>query len=102
MPLTDTVVRQAKPGRRDITFKDTDGLALFVSVTGAKSWHFRFCWADKQPRISLGTYPEISLKEARELRDQARALVAKGIDPRVYRRQKRKDRSVQQFKRRAR
>ncbi|MPZ42855.1 MAG: DUF4102 domain-containing protein [Betaproteobacteria bacterium] len=90
MPLTDTVVRQAKPGRRDLTLKDTDGLALFVSVTGAKSWHFRFSWSDKQPRISLGTYPEISLKDARELRDQARALVAKGIDPRVHRRQERK------------
>ena len=78
MPLTDTVVRQAKPGRRDITLIDnTNGLALFVSVTGAKSWHFRFSWADKQPRISLGTYPEISLKEARELRDQARVLVSR-------------------------
>lgn len=90
MPLTDTAVRQAKPTGRDYTLKDGDGLALFVGASGAKNWHFRFSWAGKQPRISLGTYPEISLKEARELRDQARALVAKGIDPRIHRRQERK------------
>lgn len=63
MLLTDIVVRQAKPGSRNYTLKDTDGLALFMSVAGAKSWHFRFSWGGKQPRISLGTYPEISLKE---------------------------------------
>jgi hypothetical protein len=40
---------------------------------------------DKQPRISLGTYPEISLRDARAQRDVARALVARGIDPRVHR-----------------
>ncbi|WP_431495164.1 Arm DNA-binding domain-containing protein [Pseudomonas brassicacearum] len=62
-----------------------NGLALFVNTKGAKCWHFRFSWADKQPRISLGTYPEISLRDARALRDIARALVAKGIDPRVHR-----------------
>jgi len=65
-------------------------LALFVAARGAKSWHFRFSCAGRQPRISLGTYPEVSLKEARELRDEARALVAKGIDPRVHRRRARK------------
>jgi integrase len=90
MPLTDTAIRLAKPTGRDYTLKDGDGLALFVCASGAKNWHFRFSWAGKQPRISLGTYPEISLKEARELRDQARALVAKGVDPRIHRRQERK------------
>jgi hypothetical protein len=69
MPLTDTVVRQAKPARRDYTLQDADGLALFVSAKGTKSWHFRFSWAGKQPRISLGTYPEFCLKTAREWRD---------------------------------
>lgn len=89
MPLTDTAVRLAKPAGKDYTLKDGDGLALFVGANGAKHWHFRFSWVGKQPRISLGTYPEISLKEARELRDQARALVAKGIDPRITRRHER-------------
>ncbi|HRP94941.1 MAG TPA: tyrosine-type recombinase/integrase [Rhodocyclaceae bacterium] len=90
MPLTDTAVRQARSTGKDYTLRDGDGLALFVGANGAKNWHFRFSWAGKQPRISLGTYPEISLKEARELRDHARALVAKGVDPRINRRQERK------------
>jgi hypothetical protein len=59
------------------------------SAQGSKSWHFRFCWGGKQPRISLGVYPEISLRDARARRDEARNLVAKGIDPRVHRRQER-------------
>ncbi|MCQ2997252.1 Arm DNA-binding domain-containing protein [Pseudomonas syringae] len=87
MPLTDTAVRQSKPKDKDYSLSDSDGLALFVSTRGVKSWHFRYSWHGKQPRISLGTYPEITLREARELRDQSRALVAKGIDPRTNRRQ---------------
>jgi integrase len=87
MPLTDTAVRQAKPKPKDYSLSDTGGLSLFVAAKGSKAWHFRFSWHGKQPRISLGTYPDISLKEARELRDEARKLVAKGIDPRTERRQ---------------
>lgn len=86
MPLTDTAVRQAKPADKDFSLTDASGLSLFVASNGTKSWHFRFSWLGKQPRYSLGTYPEITLKEARELRTQARALVAKGIDPRAKRR----------------
>ena len=87
MPLTDTAVRQAKPADKDFTLTDGSGLSLFVATNGTKSWHFRFSWLGKQPRMSLGTYPEISLKDARELRDQARGLVAKGVDPRAKRRE---------------
>ncbi|NVZ61218.1 integrase arm-type DNA-binding domain-containing protein [Pseudomonas gingeri] len=86
MPLTDTAVRQAKPQEKDYSISDSAGLFMFVSTKGSKAWHFRFSWHGKQPRISLGTYPEITLKDARERRDQARALVAKGIDPRIARR----------------
>ena len=86
MALTDTAVRQAKAADKDFTLTDASGLSLFVARNGTKSWHFRFSWLGKQPRMSLGTYPEITLKEARELRDQARALVAKGVDPRAKRR----------------
>ncbi len=46
-------------------------------------------WAGKQKRMSLGTYPEVTLREARSLRDEARALLAKGTNPRVHRKQKR-------------
>lgn len=90
MPLTDTAVRQAKPADKDFTITDGSGLSLFIATNGTKSWHFRFSWHGKQPRMSLGTYPEITLKEARERRDQARALVAKGIDPRLQRREEKR------------
>lgn len=87
MPLTDTAVRQSKPKDKDYSITDGDGLSLFVSTRGVKSWHFRFSWHGKQPRISLGTYPETTLREARELCEKSRALVAKGIDPRAERKQ---------------
>ena len=86
MVLTNTAVRHARPRAKNYTLPDFDGLALFVNTKGPKSWHFRFSWAGKQPRISLGTYPEIGLRDARALRDIARALVAKGLDPRDQRR----------------
>lgn len=89
MSLTDTAVRQAKRTGKAYTLNDTDGLALFVTAKGAKSWHFRFYWAHKQCRISFGSYPAISLKRARELRNEARTLLAEGIDPRAERRQAR-------------
>jgi hypothetical protein len=85
MALSDTTVRLARATGTD----HADGLALFVTAQGSKSWHFRFYWGGKQPRISLGIYPEISLRDARTRRDEARNLVAKGIDPRVHRRQER-------------
>jgi len=90
MPLTDTAVRQAKPAEKEFTLADTGGLSLFVAPNGTKSWHFRFSWHGKQPRMSLGTYPEITLREAREFRDQARALVAKGTDPRAARKEEKR------------
>lgn len=86
MVLTNTAVRHARPRAKNYTLPDFDGLALFVNTKDTKSWHFRFSWAGKQPRISLGTYPEIGLRDARALRDIARALVAMGLDPRDPRR----------------
>lgn len=65
------------------TLADYDGLALFVNTKGGKCWHFCFSRAEKQPRISFGTYPEVSLRNARTLRDVAQAQAARGIDTRV-------------------
>ncbi len=90
MPLTDTAVRQTKPKDKDYSLSDTAGLSLFVAAKGTKAWHFRFSWHGQQPRISLGTYPEISLKEARERRDEARSLIARGVDPRSQRREEKR------------
>src|SRR5690606_20101248 len=67
----------------------TLGLYLAVTANGGKSWHFRYYWLNQRKRMSFGTYPEVSLLEARALREEARALVAKGINPRMHRKQKR-------------
>ena len=89
MALSDLVVRQAKATGKAYTLPDIDGLSLAVTAAGSKSWHFRYYWMKEPKRMSLGTYPEVSLREARALRDEARALVAKDINPRLHRKQKR-------------
>lgn len=89
MALSDFAVRQARATGKAYTLADTDGLSLAVTAGGGRTWHFRYYWSNKQKRMSLGTYPEITLREARGLRDEARALLAKGINPRVHRKQKR-------------
>jgi len=88
MTLTDLSVRRARSTGKHYTLPDFDGLSLAVSAKGDKCWHFRYYWAAQQKRMSLGTYPEVSLREARALRDEARALLAKGINPKVDRKQK--------------
>ena len=88
MALSDLTVRQAKAADKAYSLPDTDGLGV-VAPTGGKSWHLRYYWLGKQKRISLGNYPEIGLREARTLRDEARALLAKGINPHTDRKQKR-------------
>ena len=88
MALTDLAVRQARATGKDYTLPDFDSLCLAVSAKGGKSWHFRYYWATQQKRMSLGTYPKVSLRDARALRDEARALLAKGINPKIDRKQK--------------
>ncbi len=95
MALTDTAIRLAKPAKKNYSLSDGEGLSLFVGANGAKLWHFRFSWlGGTQPRISFGAYPDISLKQARQLRDEARALVAQGVDPRQHRQQRRRAASL--------
>lgn len=80
MALSDLTVRKAKA--KAYTLADFDGLSLAVAVNGSKSWHFRYQWQGMQKRMSLGTYPELSLRDARTQRDDACALLAKDIHPR--------------------
>lgn len=90
MALSDMTVRHARITGNDYTLGDTDGLALNVTAQGGKIWRFRYYWAGTQKRMSLGSYPQIGLKEARARRDEARALVAQGINPYEYRKQQRR------------
>ncbi|EJB8382632.1 phage-related integrase [Pseudomonas aeruginosa] len=89
MALSDLAVRKAKATGKAYTLADLDGLSLAVAPGGGKSWHFRYQWYGKQKRMSLGTYPELSLQDARALRDEARALLAKDTNPHAHRKQKR-------------
>lgn len=89
MALSDTAVRHAKITGKAYTLGDSEGLSLAVSADGSKCWHFRYSWNGKQKRLSFGTYPEVSLKQARARRDSAHELVAGGINPRKQRDQER-------------
>jgi integrase len=80
-PLTDTKVRTTKPTEKPQKLFDGGGLFLLVSPTGGKLWRFKYRFGGSEKLLCLGTYPETSLPEARQRRDQARALLANGIDP---------------------
>lgn len=81
MPLTDTAIRTAKPGEKPYKLADERGLFLLVNPNGAKWWRLKFRVEGKEKALSLGTYPDTSLKEARSKRDEARKQLAEGIDP---------------------
>lgn len=81
MNLTDVAIRQAKPGSKRVRMFDGDGLYLELSPAGGKWWRFKYRYAGRERRLSLGIYPEVSLRDARERCVAARKLVANGVDP---------------------
>ena len=81
MPLTNTAILNAKPGEKTVKLFDERGLYLEISPKGGKWWRLKYRIGGKEKRLSLGGYPDVSLKTARERRDDARRLVADGIDP---------------------
>ena len=81
MPLTDATVRNAKPSQKSVRLFDERGLYLEISPAGGKWWRLKFRFSGKEKRLSLGTYPTVSLKDARDRRDSARKLLADGVDP---------------------
>lgn len=83
MPLTDTRIKAAKPTDKVYKIYDAEGLYIEVPPNGSKRWRFKYRINGKEKRISLGIYPEIGLKDAREKRDEARRQVAAGRDPSV-------------------
>lgn len=87
MPLTDIAVRKVPPTEKAQRLTDGAGLYLEVSPSGGKWWRMKYRYAGKEKRLSLGTYPATSLKDARTRRDQARKLLAAGTDPSVARQQ---------------
>lgn len=81
MQLTDTRIRNTKPAERPQKLFDGGGLFLLVTPAGQRWWRLKYRFGGKEKLLSLGTYPEVSLKDARERRDEARKLLASSIDP---------------------
>jgi integrase len=81
MPLTDTTIKAAKPRPKPQRLFDGGGLYLEISPAGGRWWRLKYRHGGKEKRLSLGTYPDTSLKQARERRDEARRLLADGLDP---------------------
>lgn len=81
--LTDTHCRRAAcpEGRARARFTDAGGLYLEVAPTGSKRWFWKYLFEGKEKRLALGSYPDVSLKAAREGRDDARKLQRQGVDP---------------------
>ncbi|MBP7610155.1 MAG: tyrosine-type recombinase/integrase [Steroidobacteraceae bacterium] len=81
MALSDTAIRNAKPASRPIKLFDERGLFLLISPAGGKWWRFRYRFGGKHKTLSMGVYPDVSLRDARERRDAARKLLAHEVDP---------------------
>ena len=81
-PLTDTTVRTIKPAEKPKKLFDGGGLFLLVTPTGGKLWRLKYRFGGIEKLLALGAYPQTSLADARQKRDQARALMLNGVDPR--------------------
>ncbi|HQR02849.1 MAG: integrase arm-type DNA-binding domain-containing protein [Proteobacteria bacterium] len=87
MPLTDAAIRKAKSAAKPVRLYDSGGLYLEVAPAGGKWWRLKYRFGGKEKRLSLGVYPDVGLKEARERRDGARKLLAEGVDPGEHRKE---------------
>lgn len=85
MPLTDTAIRKSKPTGKTQRLVDGGGLYLEISPAGGKWWRLKYRVLGKEKRLSLGTYPDTGLADARAKRDAARKLLAVGVDPGEHR-----------------
>ncbi|AVP33471.1 tyrosine-type recombinase/integrase [Acinetobacter indicus] len=80
---TDREIQNLKPQEKRYSVKDklNNGLFIEVKESGIKSWHYRYTFEGKQERLVIGRYPDLSLKEARQIRDESASMAAKGISP---------------------
>ena len=85
--LTEVAVKNAKPDNKTKKMADGGGMYLEVTPTGAKYWRLKYRFAGKEKRLALGVYPDISLKEARKRRQDAKSLLTEGVDPSEQKRQ---------------
>lgn len=81
MPLTDVAVRNSKPKTKPFKLSDGGGLFLWVQPSGGKWWRYKYRFVGKEKLLAIGSYPDVSLAEARERHAAARKSLAAGIDP---------------------
>lgn len=89
MPLTDTAIRAAKASEKQQKLFDGSGLFLLVFPSGSKVWRFKYRFQGREKLISLGAYPAVGLKDARDKASEARKLLGGGKDPSAERQQSR-------------
>ncbi|RQR72271.1 DUF4102 domain-containing protein [Burkholderia sp. Bp9012] len=89
MALSDTAIKNAKPAEKPRKLFDGGGLYLLVVPSRAKYWRLKYRFGGKEKTLSFGVYPEVTLAAARNLRDEAHALLAAGVDPSEVRKEER-------------
>lgn len=94
MALTDTAIRNSKPKAKPYKVTDGQGLYLLVNPTGSKLWRVKYSIHGVERKLALGSYPEITLAEARAGRDAARKQLAHDVDPNYAKRQARIEASI--------
>ncbi|HWM83564.1 MAG TPA: integrase arm-type DNA-binding domain-containing protein [Pseudolabrys sp.] len=91
MTLTDTVIRNAKPGKKVVKLSAGGGLQVWIMPTGGKLWNFAYRFDGRQKKLAIGPYGKapagLSLEAARKRRDEAKALLREGLDPATHKRQ---------------
>ena len=89
--LTAIAVKQAKPKDKDYKLFDGRGLYLLVKKNGGKYWRMKYRYGGKEKLLAIGVYPDLSLKEAREKRQEARNQLANDLDPAQKKRDKKRE-----------
>ncbi|CAK0752950.1 hypothetical protein CCP3SC15_1900001 [Gammaproteobacteria bacterium] len=77
IPLTDTAIRNAKPEEKPFRLFDGGGMYLEIAPSGGKWWRLKYRIDGKEKRLSLGIYPNVSLKDARDRRDKISPMVGR-------------------------
>jgi len=95
LPLTDLQVQKAKPKENEYKLSDGGGLYLLITPTGGKLWRLKYRFGGKEKLLSFKSYPEISLSQARQSREQARQLIANGVDPSEFKKNQAHQRKIE-------
>lgn len=90
MPLTDAAIAAALPSDQTYARSDEKGLYLLILPNGSRYWRFDYRLGGKRKTLSMGVYPEVGIELARGRRDEARAMVADGVDPSDIRKEARR------------